>query len=72
MYVGRDDREIFKDLGVTQLKNVVDKINNIKTTEPKVVHGNVDAKNTIKDFQEMSVEEKKKNWGAYVQSHLKK
>tara|TARA_Y100001938_G_C7932520_1_gene350069 strand:- start:212 stop:748 length:537 start_codon:yes stop_codon:yes gene_type:complete len=65
------DQDLFKDLGVTQLKSIVDKLKDTKPVEPKVARGNV-APAEVKDFNNLSEAEKKANWGTYVRSHLKK
>lgn len=50
-----DDRETFKDLKLTQLKKVVDKVL-VKPEAPKVIHGNVSPANSLqnKSFNEMT------------------
>ena len=65
------DRDLFKDLGIVQLRSIVDKLKNTKPVEPKVARGDV-ATAEVKDFNNLSDEEKKKNWSSYVRSHLKK
>ena len=66
-----EDRDLFKDLDIIQLKSVVDKVKNIKPVEPTVSRGEV-SNPEVKDFQNLSEEDKKKNWSSYVRSHLKK
>ena len=55
-----EDREVFKDLGLTQLKKVVGKVN-VKTEAPKVVHGELNPNMTTnKTFNEMTDAERER------------
>jgi len=66
-----EDRELFNDLNLSQLKKVVSKVK-VKPTQPKVVHGNIDSKSMEKSYDEMTDKERKENWGAMVNNYFQK
>ena len=63
-----EDKELFKDLNLKQLKAVVNKVK-VKPDAPKVVHGGVPLKDVKSSFKKMSSDERKENWDAILNSY---
>ena len=69
--VPEDEREALSKLDFETLEYVTNKINDIKPNAPEIVGGSR-INTPQKSYQEMTVDEKKSNWGSILNSYNKR
>tara|TARA_Y100000996_G_C22426901_1_gene603908 strand:+ start:412 stop:948 length:537 start_codon:yes stop_codon:yes gene_type:complete len=71
--LGEDERETFKDLSVSQLRALSEKLTNEVQDVPSTSSAPARANNSSnKNWVDMSSEERRANWGSILQSYVKR